>query len=233
MDNTIAKINKFGKVASIISKVCKILLIVGLVGCTIGTVAIAVLPSDLLEMNMTGSAHININLDKFNVNFSDEQKKDIENSLLEDQKINIDGNNMGEVTDIQVNDNSFSFTASGTMAEFGFGDLIYVLITATIYIAMTLVTVIFTERLCKAFRDCDTPFSEDIIKKMQQLAYSLIPWVVLSGVAEGAMKSLFKNSIDFTISFNMTSVIAIAIIFVLVYVFKYGAKLQQEADETL
>ena len=37
----------------------------------------------------------------------------------------------------------------------------------------------------------------------------------------------------FEMSFNMTRIIVIAVVFILVIIFKYGAELQRQSDETL
>jgi hypothetical protein len=91
----------------------------------------------------------------------------------------------------------------------------------------------FASSLCKAFRDCETPFEDNVIKKMQNLAYSLIPWVFVSAATDSVVSSLTTNMVAITFGIDFGVVLIILIVFALVYIFKYGAVLQQESDETL
>ena len=99
---------------------------------------------------------------------------------------------------------------------------------------MALVTLFFVGALCKAFRYCESPFEENVIKKMQNLAISLIPWTIISSIAESFVTNLLNvGRFEFGIGVDFNVVLVIALIFVLVYIFKYGAVLQRESDETL
>ena len=92
----------------------------------------------------------------------------------------------------------------------------------------------FVGALCKAFRYCESPFEENVIKKMQNLAISLIPWTIISAIADSFATSLLDaGSFEFGIGVDMNVVLVIILIFGLVYIFKYGAVLQRESDETL
>lgn len=241
-DVTIQKINQFGKVGNIIATILKVFIIIGLVGCIIGAVALTVLPKDLFTMNLRGDATVNVDLSAFGVKFNEKQQKEIMESLTQgeqsevvgiDGSINVDGVELEEITNVSVNENSFSFNAAGDMATITFGRLVFVVVAAIIHLIMTLVTLHFVGNLCKAFRDCETPFAEDVIKKMQNLAISLIPWAIIGGISEGIINAAVGSAIDINIGVNFPTIFAILIILALVYVFKYGAKLQQEADETL
>lgn len=72
--------------------------------------------------------------------------------------------------------NTIQISSTGTMTNsVSLRDLGYVLVTAVITIAMTLVSLFFAGFLCKAFKECQSPFEENVIKKMRGFAYSLIP----------------------------------------------------------
>ena len=101
-------------------------------------------------------------------------------------------------------------------------------------VIMTLVTLFFVGFLCKAFRYCESPFEENVIKKMQNLAISLIPWTIISSIADNFITNLINvGNFELGISIDIKVVLVIILIFVLVYIFKYGAVLQRESDETL
>lgn len=67
---------------------------------------------------------------------------------------------------------------------------------------------------------------------MSRFAVSLIPAVFMNMVCGGMWSSLFSGS-GFAMTVNLGSVMLVAVIFLLIAVFKYGALLQQESDETL
>ena len=96
-----------------------------------------------------------------------------------------------------------------------------------------LITLIFAGKLCKAFRDCESPFEENVVKQLNALAFSLLPWVVLDSLTESVTESIFTNTFNLFIGVDLGMVMIIFFIFVLAYIFKYGAVLQQESDETL
>ena len=86
--------------------------------------------------------------------------------------------------------------------------------------------------LMKVLKSCETPFCDDVIKKMTLFANSLIPAIILNMVCGGMWSSLGKGT-EFGLTVNLGSVLLVAVLYLLVVVFKYGAQLQQESDETL
>jgi len=59
----------------------------------------------------------------------------------------------------------------------------------------------------------------------------LIPWTVVSTVSDVVLYHSERFPINFSVNINM--VIVVLLVLALVYIFKYGAVLQQESDETL
>ena len=107
------------------------------------------------------------------------------------------------------------------------------MLLSSVAMAMTIVTISFAESLCKAFRDCTSPFDTKVIKKMQNLAISLIPWTIILSIIDSTMDSFLAGGLRLSLSIDLGVVLVVLIVFVLVYIFKYGAVLQQESDETL
>lgn len=68
---------------------------------------------------------------------------------------------------------------------------------------------------------------------MKNLAISLIPWVVLSNISDMFLQYIMTGNYNIALSINLKIVLVIVLIFALIYIFKYGAVLQQESDETL
>jgi hypothetical protein len=68
---------------------------------------------------------------------------------------------------------------------------------------------------------------------MKNCAWVLIPWCVLGGAFESFMATAFTSNIRTGFNIDIPTVIVILLLFGLAYVFKYGAVLQTESDETL
>ena len=94
--------------------------------------------------------------------------------------------------------------------------------------------VLFTIRaLMKAIEKSDTPFCDNVIKKMNLFGYSLIPLAFLSGTSENAWDSLLTLGANVNPGIDLKVVFGILVVFMLVMIFSYGAALQKESDETL
>lgn len=234
-ENAISKINKMGKVGHIISLIVKILLCIAIGGILIGTVAVAVLPEKLVTFSISGTADVLVNLEAFDVDLTDEEKSEISENIIGDGNnaaLDLQGVSYG-IDNVEVGDSTIGISASAKTFEYNLKDFLVVLIAALIMVVMTLVTVFFIDSLCKAFRDCSSPFDADVINKMQKFAFSLIPWAVISAGAESVLSSFFTATVSVSFGIDLGMVIVILVILALSYVFKYGAVLQQESDETL
>ena len=91
----------------------------------------------------------------------------------------------------------------------------------------------FLKRICKALSVCETPFSGTVIDSMQKLSISLIPVFVYSLFKDSLIESLMYGEMSLGIEFDFFTVLMVVLVFLLTFIFKYGAMLQQESDETL
>ena len=139
----------------------------------------------------------------------------------------------GDFSEVNVTDgkmimsgvyDGFALTTRGVAA---------IIVLATLALVMTFVTLIFVDGLCKAFRDCQSPFEEVVIKKMQYFAYSLIPWTLVTTVSNSITDTIVNQKFSISFTINLGVVIIVLAFIILVNIFKYGAVLQQESDETL
>ena len=138
-----------------------------------------------------------------------------------------------DFTEMYTEGNSIFLSTSQTLNTISAHNLVYCVAIATISMAMTVVSLFFAGFLCKAFKNCNSPFEENVIKKMQQFAYSLIPWVILTSISNSMINSLVSGKFNVNVSIDLTMLLVVLIILALAYIFKYGAVLQQESDETL
>lgn len=223
---TIERINKFGKVGNIVTLIAKIICIVGLVGCLIATIVCTVFPENFVNIKIDTAAEVAVNMNVIDMKLSDDAASKIASEITEN--VSVDG---GEVTSVVIEDNTITLDATGENISFGLKDIAGITFAATVTLATMLVTLFFIGVLCKAFAKCETPFEENVIKKMNNLAISVVPMVVFSYVTEVVANYVMSG--DLNLSIDFTAILVILVLFMLVHIFKYGAVLQQESDETL
>ncbi len=232
-NSSIKKINTaglIGYIVSIILIVCTIAAMVGVAICMVGAISIA---KD--DINVKINANINVNskgnfLGKLNSFIGIEGVKDLDNLTEEDgvklndsevSEISVKEENGGLNMDIKTNEITISMTK-----------VIFALVAGFIFLGAVIVSLHMVKALMKSLKECETPFSEKVIKNMTRFAISLICVVALK-IILGGFWSTFLVGTRYEISIDLTSVLLVAVIYILIIVFKYGAKLQQESDETL
>ena len=232
-EEAIKKINKMGKVSHILSVVAKVFLIIGLVCSIIGTVAVIVLPDDLIKVSLSGEAGVEVNLESFDVKFTEAEKNELKEDMLEDEKdFDIDGVEY-EIGVVDIKDSSFDILAKAEVNEFTLRDTWVIMLMTSVTLAMSIIMIIFVDKLCLAIMNCSTPFEENVIKRLQNLAYVLIPWTLISSFAEGVIEGFLSGESGGILAVDLKMIIAVLLILAIAYIFKYGAVLQQESDETL
>lgn len=233
-ENAIKKINNIGNVCHVFAIISKVFLIIGFVALIGSSFVIAILPNDLITATVSGKTSLNINLEDFDVKFTEEDMAKINEALTTDGNTDIEINNSNYgVTETEIGESYIDIKAESPEIIFFFKDLLIILLASTITVAMSFVTVIFIDRLCVALKNCSSPFEENVITKMQQFAYSLIPWSIVSSMANSVINSFFSGKITISLSIDFETVFLVLIILAIAYIFKYGSILQQESDETL
>lgn len=241
-EEAILKINKLGNVANIIVRICKIFVILGLTITLLGTVATMVLPKNLVKMDMSATSEITVDMSTFGVTFTEEDKEAfaseandrLETGEKDGNQITMSVNgSVYEAEEFEMEDHSVRMRGTVDTYTVTMGDLLFVMILGIVSFVALYVTLVFSGRLCRAFRDCESPFEETVVKNLTCLAYSLFPWVVMNSVFESLTESIFTNNVQLILGVDLGVVVVILLIFVLAYIFKYGAVLQQESDETL
>lgn len=245
-EQAIKKINKIGKFSYIAAIIAKCFVIVGLVVTLIAGIVCVAMFGDSMKMDTAGLIHMELDCDALKINsedimeimneegteinrqefaFSDSTGAltlDISEEDYTMAEIEYEENGNRLLVDIQADAYSFTLKKVGSM-----------MLVSCIGMVMTIITITFVESLCKAFRDCSSPFDGKVIKKMQNLAISLIPWTIISSVITSILDSFLESGLQLNFSIDLGVVLVVLIVFILVYIFKYGAVLQQESDETL
>lgn len=235
-EQAVQKINSMGKVGGILILIAKILCGIALALSIIGSIIIVCIPRDFITLQGSTSGTVIINMDAIGRGLTDEERDNINNGkTFGDDTLTYEFSaNKMTLDQFSAEGNTIRISSTDTLTNsVSLRDLGYVLVTAVITIAMTLVSFFFAGFLCKAFKECQSPFEENVIKKMRGFAYSLIPWVILNSTSRSMIDSLLNGKLNVQVSLDITMLIIVLIILALVYIFQYGAMLQQESDETL
>ena len=220
----VKRINNLGKVSKIILMIMRIACIIGIVAMIVGGIfCITVLPSDSTAITAKGNASYEFIVDTAKLPAYVDVSSDInidEDNI--DAKFELLGTEIS-IKDIASEENGierYTFDANfnapnSTIFRYGFAGACF---AAALYFAFTLIVVIFAGKLAKALEKCQSPFDESVTKAMKHFAFSLIP-AVLTYITQG--------------SINLTMVLIVIAVIIFSYIFSYGAKLQQESDETL
>lgn len=229
-NENIRKINTLGKVSRILLIIMRIVLIIGIVSCLVSSVIVLTLPKDDIatatgtmsaQVTVDDSAKFFISSDVINIggikisNINELEEYDDEdvNILGTDVKLKIDEteSNGKIIYDITAeldakNTKSMVFT------------MFFACLIGAVMCAVMLVVVIFGGKFAKTLETCNSPFEDNVIKSMRNFAFSLIPLAIVY---------LYNGGID------MTAVVVIIAVIIFSYIFKYGAELQKESDETV
>lgn len=237
-NSAINKIKTFGRVGYIVTNVIKVFMFLGIALCIAAMVILAFLPENFMTLTLGSKAKISVNLETIGQtlpkNFKDGLKFDESGNVQNNGDFNFSLNDDNyDVSSVVTDGNKVNVEASVKDMEFNIRRLVYVVLAALVQTVVNLVVIFFIGSLCKAFRDCVSPFEDNIIKRMHNLGFSMIPMVFISTITDSVMNKPFSEGLNISWSIDLTVIIAILIVFAIAYIFKYGAMLQQESDETL
>ena len=241
MENNIKKkVNRIGLVGQILSIILIVVMAAGCFGCLIGGIALAVLPNDAVTIGVNGDMDITVGKGLIG-RWMDE----IPDTDQLNAQMSVNGTDYTDMH-LEKTNEGLVVRATAERAEFSLNRLAFAVFTGLVYCAMLLVVFIFLKRLCDGFRKCDTPFSDDVIRRMSVFAWVLVGGAVVSSIAEAIGNALINRSLDLSfslnpagmsngleVSFSFAPIIIALIVLFLTMIFRYGAQLQKEADETL
>lgn len=227
-----SRINTIGTVGRILTIIAIVIVIVAIVCTCLGTIVTVAFPRDALTVSLDGEAQIHVSEKLYSGRFPVIGLDD----LREHDEFNfkVSGAKFSTV-DVEETGDGIVVHAAAENLSLDIHGLFRVCLLALIYLAAVLVMLYFLKSLMTEFKTCDTPFAPSVIKKMTNFGWSLIPMAVLSGVSGSSWTTLVFNGgvKDFDYTLNLSMVLVILVVLALVQVFKYGAQLQQQSDETL
>ena len=231
-DNAISKINSIGKAGRILSKIAMIALMIGCIAVIVSGIMFLAIPKEDFVFKMNNDATLTVNMDSKMVGALTSAKQDAESLPQGSTSINGVNYSFEDVT-FEQDGKIANFKLQGDGATITSGRIAAICFVAAVFMAINALLFFYVGKLCKSLETCNTPFEEDIIKGMKNCAWVLIPWCVLGGAFESFMATAFTSNIRTGFNVDIPTVIVILLLFGLAYVFKYGAVLQRESDETL
>ncbi len=234
-NNAINKINKYGKVGRIITIVMIVLVSISIVSTVAAAILLNCIPDNVISLSMGTQAELTLNPGAMGTEIPDaefDQVVDAFNDGTVKGGLNLGAVSLQFDSAERVGDTVVARTNAG-LGTVSLHKIAEALIYVIIALVLTLISIVFAFRLCKAFEHCETPFAEEVIKRMRYFAYSLLPWAIFSSVPESVLDSVFGKQLEVSFNLDMNIIFTVLIIMALTIVFKYGAMLQQESDETL
>ena len=226
-NSNIKTVNGMGKACSIISRIAMIFCIIGSVFCIIGAIGVLLIPTDKINLTGNADATITVAVDDLNMhgmvltlddNNGFTLTNTTDNISIDDEKVDFDGVWSMNIDNVTSDDDSTTLKLSGDFSEFDKSALkrkmVFGILEAFVSVTATAVMLFFACSLFKLLSKCETPFTEDIVKKTKFLGWAFVVYAVVIGI-------------------SLPVVIAALAILMLAYVFAYGAQLQKESDETL
>ena len=235
-NSNIKKINTAGLIGYIIS--------IMLIACTIaGMVAIGILTAGAItvskdNINVKVATNVDINstgnfLGKLKHFIGLDGIEDF-STLTEDAKdgMKLNDDNISEIS-VKEENGGLSINAKTNEITISMKKVTIALILSIIFLGAVTVTLYMVKALMKTLKNCETPFSEEVIKNMTRFGTSLVCVLVLKILFGGFWSTLTVPGFRYNLNIDLSSVLLVAVIYILITVFKYGAGLQQESDETL
>lgn len=216
-NKNIRNINRIGKIMKVLLRICQVFMVIGFIAVAAGMAVVMAVPID--DIRIRPELHIDVD---YNTKDFDSSNSDLK---LNNKKFDMDVE--GFVVDIytkthKIDDKMSTLSVEGKSEEITGSEIrlfaMKKLIIAELFIAAAFVALTFGAKLAKALQKCETPFSDEIIMRLTRFGKSLIPLGIIS---------LFTSGISTGI------IIPLLLLFLFISLFKYGAELQKEADETV
>ena len=228
MENNIqTKVNKIGKAGKIVSIILIVLLSIGAFGLLVGGIVCAALPKDAVVVSTQPNVEVKVNRSLLGNAWGDIDEAlaaTQENLMAEHEGVTLDKGADGLVVHV---------TDIDQLSSLGVRDGLKAILAGLIAIASGIVTLTMFRKLCEAFSVCRSPFDEAVIQRMTTFAWTLIVCAVVGCFATAVASAIVAGFSKMHFNLSLTPIFTALIVFFLCMVFRYGAQLQQEADETL
>lgn len=250
--NTIFKFRLFGKIGKIAMTVFSVITVLITASCCAAAAFSATLPEDALKVRVVEHTELRFNAESFGAlwnilggsfAYSGDSNPDF---LLggskktvtppENQEFQIElklFNRSYDSAELHSDGNTKVMSAESTPAEYNVKRLVAVFIFAALFAASAAASFWMLRRLFAGLTICESPFCTEVVAKMRNFGFSLLPVFVFASASETALGSFLTAGKSTNVSIQWGILIAFVVTMALVSVFRYGVQLQKESDETL
>ena len=224
----IEKVNKMGKIGLILSNIGKVIMVIATILFMVLSCVCLVLPKDFASITMIHNAKIHVNF---------EDIADVGVSFIfpnENVQAAIEMNDISyEIISVEQTGQMLEANAQSKEATLTLRELSPLMLFGALFCGVAVEVFRLISRLCKNFKVCETPFTEEISNVLRRLAFAVIPLVVIGSMFESALDGMENGQFNVVIHLDLVMIVMVVLILMLSSIFRYGAMLQQESDETL
>lgn len=215
-NENVVKINNLGKVSRILIIIAMIINMIAIVCLPILCIVLLMLPDN--SIIITGSASARIIIDD----------EDLPKYAIRIDEQDFDGKIFGTalkwiVTDEGTVDGKHEISINGGINDLTGKQLKSIaLVLATcgeVILICLYIALVFAQKLARALEECNSPFEEEVLRRMKVFGIALAVW---------ACAVVLINGIS-----GIFAAFVVIVVLLFISVFKYGAQLQQQADDTV
>lgn len=154
-NEAVVKINKMGTFGLVVSRIWFIFVCIGLAGCLLGMVGTVFLPNDFIQVQMDGSAVMNVNIpESWGSGLEHKTNEEFQEAFAGKFTAGDDGASVS-LTEASLEGNTIQLSGNGELYTFDFGKIRYAIVFAMLNIIVVGVTAFLACRLCKSVRDLE------------------------------------------------------------------------------
>lgn len=249
---TLANFHRFGKVCRIGTVILLALALLVTVISLTAAIYVSALPKDALTVRVTDHAEFRINEKSFTSlwgiladDFSYAGEASPKEMLRSDGSTVLPPENQDIQTSLSFFNQSYSsakihsdgntkvIEADSAPAEYRSTNLVFVMVSLTLLTASIAAALFMLKRLFDVLAKSDTPFCDELVKRMKAFGVALLPAALFSTIGETLSTAFLSAGRENALQIQWGVLIAFAVTMCLVTVFRYGVQLQKESDETL
>lgn len=221
-NENVRKINTLGKTANVIITVVKVIIIIG-IACAVATgILCQFMPKDFITASGSANAEITVNSSEKGTIFDIFAENLVDTDRV---SIGVMGLRFSFTPDkISVGNGTFKYVINASADGITTKEVKLTVTVAMAYAALAgiaaLIALVYGGKLAKALKSCTSPFEENVTKTIKRFAISLIPFAVISVLPAKGISAV-------------AVLIIVCVILFFAYLFRYGAQLQKQSDETL
>ena len=212
----VKRIQTIGLVMRVVMTILSVLTFIGAFFALVGAIVFAVFPESWLTVTVSGELDVSVSS-----TFPGWEK--LLSALSEDlpDAVTVNGEQL------------YVSLAAGKPIELPVSKLISLAVLAgALQAAVYGVVFLLIGKFGKVLQKNSTPFSQPCIRYLKVTAFVLLGWSLLSAITGRLLCAFLFGQFLTGISVDIGMIFVSLLLLLLAYIFQYGAKLQQESDET-